>query len=114
MQRNIIVAALIVVNLVSFLVRSVAFKWSAMAENTAGFLRWQIVGNTAGFVTVLSLTALLKFISLRDANAITVGLSFILVQVVGAHLIFHEPVDSLAWVGAGLIVAGIALVSLRG
>ncbi len=114
MQRTLVVLALIVVNLASFLVRSVAFKWSAMSENASGFLRWQIVGNLAGFLTVLSLTGLLKFISLRDANAITVGLSFILVQLVGAHLIFHEPVDTLAWVGAALIVAGIALVSLRG
>jgi len=84
-----------------------------MSEQAGGFLRWQIVGNFAGFLTVLSLTGLLKFISLRDANAITVGLSFILVQVVGAHLIFHEPVDTLAWVGSALIVVGIALVSLR-
>jgi multidrug transporter EmrE-like cation transporter len=113
MPRTILIAALTVVNLVSFLVRSVAFKWSAMSDSTAGFVRWQIVGNFAGFLTVLSLTGLLKFISLRDANAITVGLSFILVQVIGAHLIFHEPVDTLAWVGSGLIVAGIALVSLR-
>ena len=113
MPRTVIIAALIIVNLVSFLVRSVAFKWSAMSEHAGGFLRWQIVGNVAGFLTVLSLTGLLKFISLRDANAITVGLSFILVQVVGAHLIFHEPVDTLAWGGSALIVAGIALVSLR-
>jgi len=114
MQRTFLILGLIVVNLASFLVRSIAFKWSAMSENTAGFLRWQIVGNFAGFLTVLSLTGLLKFISLRDANAITVGLSFILVQVIGAQMIFHEPVDTLAWVGSGLIVAGIALVSLRG
>jgi multidrug transporter EmrE-like cation transporter len=103
---------LIAVNLACILGSNVSFKWSAMAADWKGFLRWQVIGNIAGFLSVLSLTALLKFIPLQQANAITVGLGFVLVQVVGAHYMFHEPVSRLSWTGAGLVALGIVLISL--
>ncbi len=107
-----LILALIVVNLFCILSSNVSFKWSTMSNDWKGFLRWQILGNIAGFISVLSLTALLRFISLHHANAITVGLGFVLVQVIGARLIFHESVSKAGWTGAGLIAAGIVLVSL--
>jgi len=107
-----LIQLLIIINLLCILFSNVSFKWSAMSADWKGFLRWQVVGNIAGFISVLSLTALLKFISLHHANAITVGLGFVLVQVIGARLIFHEPVSRVGWTGAGLITAGIVLISL--
>lgn len=111
-MKPALILLLIVVNLLCILLSQVSFKWSTMSADWKGFLRWQVVGNIAGFISVLSLTALLKFISLHHANAITVGLGFVLVQVIGARLIFHESVSRLGWAGAGLIAAGIVLISV--
>jgi multidrug transporter EmrE-like cation transporter len=108
-----LILMLIVINLLSILFSQVSFKWSAMSPDWKGLLRWQIIGNILGFISVLTLTALLKFIPLHEANAITVGIGFILVQVIGAQLIFHEPVSRSGWMGAGLITAGILLISVR-
>jgi len=110
--KTILVLALIVINLLCILFSQVSFKWSAMSTDRLGFLRWQVIGNVLGFISVLTLTALLKFISLHEANAITVGMGFVLVHIVGARLIFHEPVSRVGWAGAGLITAGIFLISL--
>ena len=111
-MKNVFIVALLLVNLLCILLSHVSFKWSAMSSDWKGFLRWQVVGNAAGFVSVLSLTALLRFLSLHLANAITVGLGFVLVQVIGARLIFHEAVTRTGWAGAGLILGGILLISL--
>ena len=111
-MKPVLIPILTAINLLCFLLSNVSFKWSAMSADARGFLRWQIIGNIAGFISVLSLTALLKFIPLHHANAITVGFGFMLVQVIGAHSIFHEPVSRVGWTGAGLILAGIALISL--
>lgn len=111
-MKTVLILALIIINLLCILFSQVSFKWSAMSSDWKGILRWQIIGNVLGFISVLSLTGLLKFIPLHHATAISMGLSFVLVQVVGAHLIFHETVSRLSWTGAGLIAAGIVLVSL--
>jgi multidrug transporter EmrE-like cation transporter len=102
--------SLIAVNVLCILLSNVSFKWSAMSRDWKAVLRWQLVGNIAGFTGVLSLTALLRFMPLHQASGITIGLGFVLVQVIGGHLIFHEPVSRAGWTGAGLIAAGIALV----
>ncbi|MEM4723970.1 MAG: hypothetical protein QXP01_03065, partial [Candidatus Hadarchaeum sp.] len=104
-MKTILILALIVINLLCILFSQVSFKWSAMSSDWKGILRWQIIGNVLGFISVLSLTGLLKFIPLHHATAISMGLSFVLVQVVGARLIFHEAVSRLSWTGAGLITA---------
>ncbi|MGB9879305.1 MAG: hypothetical protein ACPLRM_00960 [Anaerolineae bacterium] len=111
-MKTVLIFLLIVINLLCILFSQVSFKWSAMCSDWKGILRWQIIGNVLGFISVLSLTALLKFIPLYHAAAISMGLGFVLVQVVGARLIFHESVSRTSWSGAGLIAAGIVLVSL--
>nr|MBC7245782.1 hypothetical protein [Chloroflexota bacterium] len=114
-MKTVLIVALIVLNLLCILFSQVSFKWSAISSNSSdwkGFLRWQIIGNVLGFVSVLSLTALLKFIPLHHATAISMGLGFVLVQVIGARLIFHESISRTSWSGAGLIATGIVLVSL--
>ena len=111
-MKTALILALVLLNLLCVLLSHVSFKWSAMSSEWRGFLRWQVVGNVAGFVSVLSLTALLRFIPLHLANAVTIGLGFVLVQVIGARLIFHEAISRTGWVGAGLVAAGIVLISL--
>ncbi len=111
-MRTGLIVVLMLVNLLSFVISNVSFKWSAMSLDTGSFLRWQILGNITGFINVLSLTGLLKYIPMHYATAMAVGLGFVLVQVIGAHFIFHEAISRFGWTGTGLIMVGIVFVSL--
>lgn len=106
-------ALLIAGNLLFNVIANVSFKLSALGPGWRDFLGWQIVGNLAGFVTVLSLTALLRFLPLHVAYPVTTGLAVLGVQVAAAGLIFREPVSAAQWLGTLLIVGGIVFVSWR-
>ena len=105
--------ALIGGNLLFNIVANTSFKLSAASPAWRGFLAWQLIGNVAGFITVLTLTGLLRYVPLHVAYPITAGLAMIGVQVVAAGLIFREPISSAQWLGTFMVVAGIALISGR-
>jgi len=70
-----------------------------------------VVGGIAGFTKVINLTALLKLILPHQANTPSAGLSFVLVQ--DSRRAFRLPrATEQACLAAGLVVAGIALISL--
>ncbi|MCS7052022.1 MAG: hypothetical protein NZL87_10430 [Thermomicrobium sp.] len=94
-------------------VAALAFRLAAASSSWPAFLAWQVVGNLAGFVTVLALTVLLRFLPLSLVYPLTTGLAVIGVQVLAAHLLLHEPLAPRVWLGTGLIVAGILLVGAR-
>ena len=48
-MRMGLILLLIAVNLLCILLSNVSFKWSAMSPDAKGFLRWQVIGNIAGF-----------------------------------------------------------------
>jgi len=97
-------------NLLFSIVANVSFKFSATSSSWRGFLAWQLLGNVAGFITVLTLTGLLRFVHLRVAYPITAGLAVIGVQVVAAALLFREPVSPAEWLGSLLVVIGMGLI----
>jgi multidrug transporter EmrE-like cation transporter len=105
-----ITLALVLGNLLFNIVANAAFKVSALSPNWRGFLTWQVVGNLAGFITVLTLTGLLRYIPLHTAFTVTTGLAVIGVQIAAAAWLFREPISRADWIGATLIVAGIALI----
>jgi multidrug transporter EmrE-like cation transporter len=105
--------ALIGGNLLFNVVANAGFKVSAASTTWRGFLLWQVVGNLAGFVTVLTLTGLLRFQPLHIAYPLTAGLAVIGVQVLAAKWFFHESITSVQWLGTLLVVFGIVLVSHR-
>lgn len=105
-----IAVALVVVNLVFNIIANAGFRESAMSVDLRGFLSWQVVGNLAGLATVLTLTALLRFVPLHVAFPITTGLAVVGVQIVASYAIFHESISRADWLGAGLIVVGILLI----
>ncbi len=112
-RTNVQVAGLVGCNLLFNIIANSSFKMSAASSNWRGFLAWQVVGNLAGLATVITLTWLLKFLPLNVAYPVTVGLAVIGVQVVGAALLFHEPIAFRQWVGTLLVAAGIFLIGGR-
>lgn len=103
-------AALIALNVVFSIVANAAFRVSARSETWSGVLTWQVAGNLAGFVTVVTLTGLLRYVPLTIAFPVTTGMSILGVQIVAARWIFNEPVNAMQWAGALLIALGIFLV----
>jgi len=110
-MRNWFIPVLIVTNLAMVVTSNVSFKYSALSPGWRGFLAWQVAGNLAGFASVLTLTALLRHIPLHIAFALSAGLGFVLVEVVGARLIFHETITDVQWLGVTLVAGGIVLIS---
>jgi len=53
-------------------------------------------------------------VPLHVGYPITVGLAVLGVQIVGARVIFHEPIVPAQWLGTLLIVLGIMLIGGRG
>jgi len=110
-QGNILlILGLFLANMVFNILGNASFKLSALASNWKGLIGWQIVGNLAGFVTVLALTGLLRYLPLHVAQPICQGLAIIGVQIVASWLFFHETITPTQWIGMLLIVAGIVLI----
>ena len=76
-----VVVALVGGNLLFNVLANASFKVSADSRTWREFLLWQVVGNLAGLVTVLTLTGLLRHMPLHVAFPLTTGLAVIGVQV---------------------------------
>jgi multidrug transporter EmrE-like cation transporter len=100
-------------NLLFNILANSSFKVSAASDTLRGFLTWQVVGNLAGFITVLTLTGLLRYIPLHIAYPLSTGMAVVGVQVIAARLLFHEAIAPMQWLGTSLIVVGILLIGGR-
>jgi len=105
-------AGLILLNIVLQMVANLGFKWSALSDKLKEFLTWQVVGNVSGFMGVLVLTFVMRFLPLSQALAYSWGLGFVATEVIGARLILNETITVMQWVGVLLITGGVVLVSL--
>ena len=104
-------AILILANLLFNVVANVSFKYSAGGSTWREFLFWQVVGNLAGLITVITLTWLLRYIPLHIAFPVTTGLTVIGVSLVAGHWIFKEDFTNSQFLGTLLVVLGIVLLS---
>ena len=100
-------------NLLFNIVANASFKLSAASPNWRGLMAWQVIGNLAGLVTVITLTWLLRYIPLSVAFPVTTGLAVIGVKVIASGWLFHEPISSIQWLGTLLVILGIVLLSGR-
>jgi multidrug transporter EmrE-like cation transporter len=105
--------ALIAGNLIFNILANTSFKLSADSPNLRGFLVWQVIGNLSGFITVITLTWLLRYIPLNVAFPVTTGLAVIGVQIIAGGFFFKETLSTGQWLGTFLVVIGIALISGR-
>ena len=110
-HSNVWVTALLLSNLLFNVVSNGSFKVSAQSGNLRGFIFWQVTGNLAGFITVITLTGLLRFIPLHVAFPVTTGLAVIGVQLIAGKFFFGEVISTERWLGTILVVIGIALIS---
>jgi multidrug transporter EmrE-like cation transporter len=111
LQSNILTLALVLVNLLFNIVANGCFKLSAESGSIRGFITWQVVGNLSGFITVITLTEMLRYVPLHVAFPVTTGLAVIGVQMVSGRLFFGESVSSHDWLGAFLVVIGIMFLT---
>ncbi len=98
-------------NILFNILANTSFKNSALSTSWRGFLTWQVVGNLAGFVAVLSLSGAMRFVPLHVAYPVSAGLTLIGVQVVGARWLFHETITMEQWVGTLLVLVGLVLIT---
>jgi multidrug transporter EmrE-like cation transporter len=105
-----IIVGLLLLNMVFNILGNASFKLSALAANWKGLVGWQVVGNLAGFITVLTLTGLLRYLPLHVAQPMVQGLAIIGVQIVASRLFFHEAISPTQWLGMAVIIAGIVLI----
>lgn len=110
-KESIVPLVLLGDNLFFNILVNAGFKLSATSSEWRGFLVWQVIGNLAGFITVLTLTGLLRYLPLHVAYPVTAGLAVIGVQVVAARWLFGEAISSGQWLGTLLVAIGIVLVS---
>jgi hypothetical protein len=66
-----LVAALLIGCTLFNIIANGSFKAAALSPTWRGFVTWQVAGNLAGFLTVLALTGLLKFVPLAVAFPVT-------------------------------------------
>jgi len=109
-SASAMILVLIIVNLAFNVLSNASFRLSAMSENWRGMLSWQVVGNLAGLVTVITLTWLLKYMPLSIAFPLTTGLTVLGVQMIAASWIFNEPISQHQWLGTLAVVVGIWLI----
>jgi multidrug transporter EmrE-like cation transporter len=105
------ILALVLCNLIFTVIANSSFKVSAQSTHWRNFLLWQVVGNLAGFVTVILLTLLLRYQPLSVAFPLTTGLGVIGVQIIASYYLFGESISQERWLGAILIILGIVFLS---
>jgi multidrug transporter EmrE-like cation transporter len=106
-----LILTLVLGNLVFTIVSNASFKVSAQSPNWRQFLLWQVIGNLAGLVTVITLTWLLRYQPLSMAFPLTTGLGVIGVQLFASRWLFGETISLSRWIGSVLIILGIAFLS---
>ncbi len=112
--QGAVVPILLLLNLAFNVLANGSFKLSALGGSWQSFLGWQVVGNLAGLITVITLTWLLRYHPLHVVFPVTTGLAVLGVQVLAASLLFREPIGARQWLGTLLIVLGIFFIGGRG
>lgn len=110
--QALLIFALVPLNQIFNVAATIGFAYSGMADSAASFLLWQIVGSLFGFGTQITFAGMVRFFSLRFANAIGIGMAFFSVQFFGAYLYFHESFTAVQWAGTALLFLGILLIAL--
>lgn len=114
LSANVIILIVLLASNVLFqVIGNSGFKLSATSGDARGFWTWQVIGNLAGLASVITITALLRFLPLSLVFPVTTGLTVIGIQVVAAGFLFRESISPVQWLGTLLVVIGISLIGSR-
>jgi drug/metabolite transporter (DMT)-like permease len=108
----LLISALVLLNQVFNIGATIGFARSGLADRLAAFIGWQIFGSIFGLGSQITFAGLVRFFSLKFANAIGIGLAFVSVQIFSAYITFHEPFSSAQWFGTALVFLGILFIAL--
>jgi multidrug transporter EmrE-like cation transporter len=111
--QGVLLVILLASNVLFQVISNGGFKLAASSGDARGFWTWQIVGNFAGLISVITITGLLRFLPLSVVFPVTTGLAVIGIQVAAARFLFHESISPAQWLGVLLVVAGIVLIGGR-
>jgi len=106
------IGALVLANQIFNVGATAGFAMSGRAASAQLFLLWQVVGSAFGLGAQVTFAGLIRFLSLRVANAVGIGLAFVSAQVFGAFVLFREPFAPTQWLGTALVFAGTLLIAL--
>ena len=106
------IALLILANQLFNVGATTGFALSGRAQGVGRFVVWQAVGSVFGFGAQITFAGLARFLSVRLANAIGIGLAFVSAQLIGAFLLFGEPFAPVQWIGTALVFAGVLCIAL--
>jgi drug/metabolite transporter (DMT)-like permease len=107
-----LVLALVLLNQILNVGATACFAFSGLAQNAMGFVLWQVLGSVFGLGTQLTFAGLVRFFSLRFANAIGIGLAFVSAQIFSAYWLLKEPFSPIQWLGTLFVAVGILLIAL--
>jgi drug/metabolite transporter (DMT)-like permease len=110
--QALLISALVVLNQGLNVGATIGFARSGLADSVAGFVGWQIVGSIFGLGTQITFAGMVRFLSLKFANAIGIGLAFVSVQIFSAYVSFHEPFNAAQWLGTAFVFVGILFIAL--
>ena len=112
LTQSLLILGLVLFNQAFNVAATIGFALSGLAGNLGGFIFWQLVGSGFGLGTQITFAGMVRFFSLRFANAIGIGLAFVSAQLFGAYVYFHEPFSAAQWAGTALVFMGILLIAL--
>ncbi len=110
--QSVLILGLVLLNQIFNVGATVGFALSGLAKGVGAFVLWQVVGSLFGLGAQMTFAGMVRFFSLRFANAIGIGLAFFSAQLFGAYVYFHEPFTTTQWAGTALLFAGILLIAL--
>ncbi len=87
------------------------FARSGRAATTWNFIGWQALGSLFGLGTQLTFAGMVRYGTVRMANAVGIGLAFVSAEIFGAYLIFHEALTRTQWLGVGCVFIGLLLLA---
>lgn len=112
MSPTTAIAALVLSNQLFNVGATTGFALSGRAETWGLFVLWQALGSAFGLGAQITFAGLVRFLSLRVANAVGIGLAFVSAQMFGAFVFLREPFTPAQWFGTALVFAGIVVISL--
>jgi hypothetical protein len=112
MGHALLILALVLFNQLFNVAATIDFAQSGLAASARGFIFWQFVGSIFGLGTQITFAGMVRFFSLRFANAIGIGLAFLSAQVFAAYYYMHEPFSTAQWFGTTLVFLGILFIAL--